>query len=84
MADKTEDFSLAEFAENSKLLMNPPVNLYKLLENLLEWAQMQKGSISFIPEEINLSIIVSQNIEIINQRALQKGITIINEIPETE
>ena len=84
MADKTEDFSLAEFADYSKSLNESARILYKLLENLLEWAQMQKGSISFVPEEINLSTIISQNIEIISQRALQKGIAILNEVPASE
>ena len=84
MADKTEKFSQAEFVENSKALNEAARLLYKLLGNLLEWAQIHKGSISFIPKEINLSNIISQNIEIINQRALQKGITIISEVPDTE
>ncbi|HKJ80551.1 MAG TPA: HAMP domain-containing sensor histidine kinase [Ignavibacteriaceae bacterium] len=84
MADNTEKFSLAEFIENSKLLNEAARHLYKLLGNLLEWAQMQKGSISFVPEEINLSTIISQNIEIISQRALQKGIAILNEVPASE
>jgi len=84
MADKTEEFSQAEFVENSKALNESARRLYKLLENLLEWAQMQKGSISFVPEEINLSTIISQNIEIISQRALQKGIAILNEVPASE
>jgi len=84
MADNTEKFSLAEFIENSKLLNEAARHLYKLLGNLLEWAQMQKGSISFVPEKINLSTIISQNIEIISQRALQKGIAILNEVPASE
>jgi signal transduction histidine kinase len=44
---------------------------------------MQRGSISFTPKELNLSTFALQNIEIINQRAVQKGITISNEIPES-
>ena len=84
MADNTEEFSQAEFIKNSKSLNEAARYLYKLLENLLEWAQMQRGSISFVPKEINLSDIISQNIVIINQRALQKGITIINEVPASE
>ena len=84
MADSTEKYSLAEFAEYSKTLNEAARHLYKLLENLLEWAQMQKGSISFLPKEFNLSTIALQNIEIISQRALQKKITIINEIPDIE
>ena len=46
MADSTEDFSPAEFVEYSKSLNEAARHLYKLLGNLLEWAQMQKGLIS--------------------------------------
>ena len=84
MAQRSDDFSLAEFAENSKLLNESARNLYKLLENLLTWAQMQRDTITFIPKEFNLYDTILQNIEIINQRALQKGITIINEVPAFE
>ncbi len=84
MAERSDEFSLAEFVENSKLLNESARNLYKLLENLLTWAQMQRDLITFIPKEFNLSDTILQNIEIINQRALQKGITIINEVPATE
>ena len=84
MADSTEKFSPEEFVEYSKSLNESARILYKLLDNLLEWAQIHKGSVSFIPKEINLFNIISQNIEIINQRALQKGITIISEVPDTE
>jgi signal transduction histidine kinase len=60
------------------------VNLYALLENLLEWAQMQRGELSFIPREINLADIIAQNIGLTNQRAIQKRIIIINEVMVTE
>lgn len=50
----------------------------------MEWAQLQKGSISFTPQKLSLSITVSENIEQINQRAIQKGITIRSEVPENQ
>ncbi len=84
MADSSVEFSLAEFAENSKLLNEAARNLYKLLGNLLEWAQIQKGSINFNPKDSNLSKMVSQSIETIYQRALQKRIEIITEIDNTQ
>ncbi len=84
MADKTETFSLAEFADYSKSLNESARSLYKLLENLLEWAQVQKGAINFNPKDSDLSKMVSQSIETIYQRALQKRIEIINEIDETQ
>ncbi|MEI7812773.1 MAG: CHASE domain-containing protein [Ignavibacteria bacterium] len=53
--------------------------LFLLLNNLLEWARMQQGAISFNPTEIVLSEIVSENIDLIIKRGEQKGIEIINE-----
>ncbi len=79
MADGTEIFSLAEFAENSKALNQAARNLYKLLENLLEWSQIQNGSIIYTPKNIDLSELVLQSIDTINPRAVQKEITIIND-----
>ncbi len=84
MSDSRENFSPAEFADYSKLLNESARILYKLLENLLEWAQVQKGSIDFTPIDLYLSKIVSQNIDIIYQRALQKRIKILNEIDNTQ
>ncbi len=84
MAGSTEVFSPAEFMKYSNLLNESARNLYKLLENLLEWAQVQKGAINFTPKDSDLSKMVSQSIETIFQRALQKRISIINEIVDTQ
>ncbi len=84
MSDSTENFSPDEFVEYSKSLNEAANNLYKLLENLLEWAQVQKGSINFAPCDTDLSKIVSQSIDTIYQRALQKSLEIINEIDNTQ
>ncbi|MEW5842864.1 MAG: HAMP domain-containing sensor histidine kinase [Bacteroidota bacterium] len=84
MAYNTEKFSPEELVENSKSLNQAARNLYKLLKNLLEWAQMQNGSMSFSPQEIDLQKIVSKCIETVKNRAVQKGITIINEVPKMQ
>ena len=55
-------------------------NLYKLLENLLAWTQIQKGAISFTPEELDLSVLVTQNIDSITQTILKKEISINSNI----
>jgi PAS domain S-box-containing protein len=83
MVDDINTMSLAEITEYSKSLHELIVNLYALLGNLLEWAQFQKGLINFIPKALNLSGIFSQCIDSTKLRALQKGITILNEIPVT-
>ena len=84
MVENTEIFSQAELADFSRSLNESAKHLSQLLENLLEWSQMQKGSINYAPNELSLSAIVSENMEQINQRAIQKGITIRSEVPENQ
>jgi PAS domain S-box-containing protein len=84
MADTTEKISLDEFAEYSKMLNKAARNIYVLLNNLLEWAQIQKGTIQFTPTDFYLSKLVSQSIDTISHRALQKQIEIINETSNSQ
>ncbi len=84
MAEDITRFSLTELSNLTKGMNSSANNLYKLLLNLLDWAQMQQGVESFNPIEIVLSEIVSQNIDLIIKRGEQKGIDIIIEIPENQ
>ena len=84
MATDSHQMASAEITEYSNSLHDLVVNLYTLLENLLEWAQFQKGLIGFMPKALCLSDIFSQCIDSTKLRALQKGITILNEIPVTQ
>jgi PAS domain S-box-containing protein len=83
MATEDENLSKDEFIAFGKEMNESASNIFKLIENLLEWAQMQKGALNFTPQEIYLNVIVSQNMNIIKQRAEQKGIVISREVPES-
>ena len=84
MATGEEDFTKSEITEYGKSIHESATTLYKLVENLLEWAQIQKGSIIFIPKEIELQKTISKCIETVKQSAIQKGIKIINEVTGTQ
>jgi len=84
MVQGSEDFSKDELKEFSTALHESASLVYKLLENLLDWALIQKGSISYTPGELFLFDIVSSSINTIDQKAKQKGIIILNEIFKTQ
>ena len=84
MSSGDTDLSNEKISEYSHLLNESLVNLYRLLENLLAWAQFQKGSLSFNPQYINLSAVFSQCQDSVKQKALQKELTIINNISGTQ
>jgi signal transduction histidine kinase len=53
-------------------------NIYRLLENLLEWAHSQTGSINYQPEEFVINEMIISNIALVKNMALKKDIQIIN------
>ena len=62
------------------LLYNSSNTSYKLVENLLEWARLQRGQVEIQREELNLAKIVNESIEPSLPNAAQKGITVTTNI----
>jgi PAS domain S-box-containing protein len=54
--------------------------LFKLLENLLQWSQIQRGKLDNNPESVNLKQLFDLNLELLKSNAQQKKIDIRNEI----
>jgi signal transduction histidine kinase len=54
---------------------------FDLLENLLIWANSQRGSIEFLPKFYNLHKLVEQNISLFTQAARNKEINLVNKVP---
>lgn len=78
ISENPENFSLKELSEIATGLHGTASNLFALLKNLLEWAQVQRGSISFCPVEFPLHEIVKTNIAVLQKRAKQKQIVLRN------
>ena len=83
MTAKDNKWSIEEFVQMSNLLRESVVNVYQLLENLLEWAMVQKNMVDFTPIELRLSDIFSRSIKSIEERARQKAITIFLACPDS-
>ncbi len=57
-------------------------NTYFLLENLLEWASLQREFTRFNPSKLAVSEVLEVVLELVNEQASKKNITIQTEIPE--
>ncbi len=77
LTDGFTQFSKVELSKFFKEMNKSANNIYKLLVNLLDWAKMQQGTVSYDPKEILLVEVVLNNIDLINKRGEQKGIDII-------
>jgi len=80
LAEEATNYTAEELSEIGKEMYKSANRLFKLIRNLLEWAQMQKGSINFEPKEISLNEMAADNVEIIKMRSSNKSITVINNV----
>lgn len=63
------------------IIYKTTTNLYRLLENLLQWSQIQNGTIPFNPESMNVQKIVDESIELSREAALIKNIEMVANVP---
>jgi signal transduction histidine kinase len=63
------------------IIQKSAASTYDLLENLLAWANSQRNEIVYSPEEIKLNEVVLFSVDLFNELTQNKGITIINNIP---
>jgi|CZKP01.1.fsa_nt_gi PAS domain S-box-containing protein len=76
------NISVKELTQLGSTMYQAADNLFKLLQNLLEWAQMQSGSASIVLKDILLTNMITEYVEAIKVRSEQKGISIINMVTE--
>ncbi len=82
LEENFEEYSREEILEFVKLLGSSASKSMKLLDNLLEWARSQSGSISFRPENILLASVINENINLFIPSTQAKQITINLQIEE--
>lgn len=80
LATEIERMSHEEIVSFSFGINNNLKSLYGLLENLLQWSMMQRNLIEYDPENLNLYDFSNKIIEISNDSALKKNISISNNI----
>jgi len=64
------------------ILKNSAINVFGLLENLLEWSQIQRGMIAFNPVHFLLMPKITASLQTVMQSATKKEIEIRIDIPE--
>ena len=81
----TEDLpglSREEIVDRLERIGNSAKQAYVLLENLLIWAQSQRGLLQYSPEVIDLKSHLAENIAMAQYQAGQKKISLTSDLPE--
>ena len=68
--------SKEEISQSAEILYATSKNTHRLLENLLEWSQIQIGALEFNPQKINLSEAMAETLEAMSSMAIAKNISL--------
>lgn len=69
-----------EIKEFASSLNESAKNLFKLLENLLEWSRLQRGQFQIQASNFDFKELADNNLELIKHRAQQKKVLLENEV----
>ncbi len=75
--DESTDEERKHFARQVKTAAD---GAYRLLENLLVWSNIQRGRITFNPEEMDLALLINEVFHTLRPSANEKGIILQNQV----
>ena len=78
LKDEIPSGDLNKSGEYAGMIYDSATKTFRLLENLLEWANSQRGKISFNPVPLNLGEILKEDLKILNEMAVRKNIELNN------
>jgi PAS domain S-box-containing protein len=81
MTEEFNTMSAEELKEIASSLNISASNIYKLLENLLEWSRLKRGGLDFIQEELNLNKIIITCVDLLSESLKKKEIEISVSVP---
>lgn len=82
LADGLSGLSPNDIRKMASEMKNSASSLFRLIENLLQWASIEQGIVRFNPEVVQLKFIVKECLDLTNELAKSKDIEIICSLPE--
>ncbi len=82
LSDELDNLEEKDIRKMAESMRNTAFNVYRLLDNLLEWSRFQRGLTDFNPDYFVLLDVVTECLELIYESGRRKEITIKYNIPE--
>jgi signal transduction histidine kinase/ligand-binding sensor domain-containing protein len=76
ISESTDSLTEEDYRDFFNGIKSSANNTFNLLENLLSWAESQKGTIIFKPESIELNSLIRASMDLIKGNAVQKSINL--------
>lgn len=83
LIEHIQDRNYEEIEEYAIHMQRSSQRAFDLLKNLLEWSRSQTGRMEFKPELLDIKSIINEVVELINDSAQQKSITILCDLQHT-
>jgi two-component system sensor histidine kinase/response regulator len=81
LATNINSYKRNKIEEFINIIFQTSKNTFLLLENLLEWARSQTGSLELAPSVVDIYELVDENIDLVYNNATSKKLELINNIP---
>lgn len=78
MLGKIDSLTVKEIKQYTEDVHKYAENIYRLVEDLLEWSRMQIGRMEFEPKSFNISAPVDKTFEMLKGNAEKKNINLVN------
>ena len=82
--DEAKHLDIETVEQYAGIIHSTSKNTFQLLENLLDWARIQRSQISFKPVSIILKKLVNEVVELMEEKSNSKMITVLNNIPDNQ
>ena len=83
ISEDMDSMSVKEVKNMASVIYNSTQNLYKLMENLLHWANIQMDTLKISPSKIDIKKISEQVVLTFQLPLNEKNITVVNNIKKT-
>ena len=80
--DEAKHLDIETIEQYAGMIHSTSKNTFQLLENLLDWARIQRSQISFRPISIILKKLVNEVVELMEEKSNSKMIAVLNNIPD--
>ena len=84
LASSVEVLSRDKISDYAIQTNNSGQQVYRLLENLLEWAQIEMDGLKVVPQKLHLDELILESVDIYRDNALEKGIELTSESGDLE
>lgn len=82
LTEEIQNMSLEEIKDITISMKDSASNIYRLLENLLEWSRLKRGMLNFDPRIINLQKTFTGCLGVLKESASKKEIKITSYLPD--